>query len=207
MGKTSIRQSSSVCSYLALSEWHLGEIASCRANMNEAISLANELRDMNALALALAWAAALAHCECNPAEVDRLASQTIEVAMRHNFLYWLAIGTIDRGWARSASGNTAEGIPWIEQGISDLRATGMVLALPYQLARKAEALHLGDRTPEALEAINEAEALTEIFEERQWCAELNHLRGVFLATLGAEETQIEASFIAAIRIAREQKSI
>ena len=39
------------------------------------------------------------------------------------------------------------------------------------------------------------------------CAELNRLRGVFLATLGAEETQIEASFSAAIRIAREQNSI
>ena len=30
---------------------------------------------------------------------------------------------------------------------------------------------------------------------------------VFLAALGAEETQIEASFQAAIRIAKEQKSI
>jgi hypothetical protein len=30
---------------------------------------------------------------------------------------------------------------------------------------------------------------------------------VFLATLGAEETQIEASFAAAIRIAHEQKSV
>jgi hypothetical protein len=27
----------------------------------------------------------------------------------------LALGTIFRGWARSASGNSAEGIPWIEQ--------------------------------------------------------------------------------------------
>jgi hypothetical protein len=44
-------------------------------------------------------------------------------------------------------------------------------------------------------------------EARWWCAELNRLRGVFLATLGAEETQIEASFSAAIRIAREQKSV
>ena len=44
--------------YGAVSEWHLGEIASCQANMDEAISLAKELNDMNALALALDWAAA-----------------------------------------------------------------------------------------------------------------------------------------------------
>ena len=38
-------------------------------------------------------------------------------------------------------------------------------------------------------------------------SELHRLRGVFLATLGAEETKIEASLCEAIRIAREQKSI
>ena len=53
----------------------------------------------------------------------------------------------------------------------------------------------------------EEEALVERFEERWWSAELHRLRGVFLATMGAEETQIEASFGAAIKIAREQKSI
>ena len=42
--------------------------------------------------------------------------------------------------------------------------------------------------------------------QRYWCGELHRLRGVFLATLGAEETQIEAAFSEAIRIAREQKS-
>ena len=60
--KTSIRQSSAVCAMGRLSEWHLGEIASCQANMDEAISLAKELKDMNALALALDWAAGLGHC-------------------------------------------------------------------------------------------------------------------------------------------------
>ena len=72
---------------------------------------------------------------------------------------------------------------------------------------KAEALHLADRTSEALEAIKEAEALVERFEERFWCAELHRLRAVFLAAMGADETKIEASFCAAIKIAKEQKSI
>ena len=82
-----------------------------------------------------------------------------------------------------------------------------MLAHAIFLALKAEALHLADRTSEALEAISEAEALVERSEERWWCAELHRLRGVFLAAMGAEETQIEASFCAAIRIAKEQKSI
>jgi hypothetical protein len=49
--------------------------------------------------------------------------------------------------------------------------------------------------------------LGERSEERWWSAELHRLRGVVLTAIGAEETQIEASFCESIRIAREQKSI
>jgi len=71
---------------------------------------------------------------------------------------------------------------------------------------KAVALHLADRTSEALCAINEAEALAERFEQRHFCAELHRIRAVFLAALGAEESQIETS-CAAIQTAKEQKSV
>jgi tetratricopeptide (TPR) repeat protein len=190
----------------AVSEWHLGEIVSCHANINEAISLAKELNNMNALALALVWAGALAYFERNPPEVDRLTSDLIELSTRHNFGFFLALGAIYRGWARSAAGNTAEGIPWIEQGIRDFRATGSVLDLPLYLTLKAEALHLVDRISEALEAINEAEALAERFEQRFHFSELHRIRGVFLAAIGADEREIAVSFAEAIKIANEQKS-
>jgi hypothetical protein len=193
--------------YEAMCDWHFGAIASCHALMDEAIATAKELKDRYALALALSYAAGLAYLERNPAKVDRLASDLIELSTRHNFLNSLAAGAIYRGWARSASGNTTEGIRGIEQGIRDGRATGAVLGLAPDLARKAEALHLADRTSEALETINEAVAIAERFEHGYHSAELHRLRGVFLATLGAEETQIEASFREAIRIAKEQKSI
>jgi hypothetical protein len=175
--------------------------------VDEAISLAKELNDTNALAMALNWAARLGQLQRNPVEVDRLASDLIELSTRHNFVYWLALGAILRGWARSVCGDTAGGIAWIEHGLRDLRSTGSVLGLPDHLTRKAEALHLANRTPEALEAISEAQALAERFEQRCFCAEIHRLRGVFLAANGAEESQIEASLCEAIRIARQQKSI
>src|SRR5215470_2409977 len=162
---------------------------------------------MHALALALGWAARQAFMERNPAEVERLASDVIELSTRHHFAHWLAIGSLHRGWARSASGDTVEGISWIEDGIRDYRATGGIIGLPYLLGMKAEALHLADRTSEALEAIKEAEALVERYEDRFWCAELHRLHGMFLAATGAEETQIQASFGEAIRVAKEQKSV
>jgi tetratricopeptide (TPR) repeat protein len=193
--------------YEAMSDWHFGEIASCHVLMDEAISTAKELKDTNALVLALNFAAALAYCERDLVEVDRFALEVIGLSTRHNFVSWLTQAAISRGWARSASGNTAEGIPWIERGIRDLRATGAVLNLTFHLAGNAEALHLANRTSEALKAINEAVAIAERFEHGYCSAELHRLRGVFLATLGADETQIEASFCEAIRIAKVQKSV
>jgi hypothetical protein len=83
---------------------------------------------MNSLAIALAWAIGLTANERNSAEVDRLSSDLIELSSRQNFVFWLAIGIVHRGWARSVSGNTGEGIAWIEQGIRDYRETGAVLA-------------------------------------------------------------------------------
>ena len=191
----------------ALSEWHLGEIASCKATTAEAISLAKKLNDMNALALALFHTGFAGHFERDPAEVERCASNMIELSTRHNFAFWRAAGEVFRGWAQSISGSTAVGIARIEEGIADWRATGSMLVVPYWLALKAEVLHLADRTSEALEAITEAEALVVRTEERWWCAELHRLRAVFLTAMGADETQIEASFCEAIRIAKEQKSV
>jgi hypothetical protein len=61
--------------YEAMSDWHFGEIASCHALMDEAISIAKELKDTHALVLALIHAAGLAYLERDPVEVDRCASR------------------------------------------------------------------------------------------------------------------------------------
>lgn len=100
-----------------------------------------------------------------------------------------------------------QGIASIEDGIRDYRATGSILGVPCWFALKAEALHLANRTSEALAAIAEAEAVAQRTEERESSAELHRLRGVCLAATGAEEAQIETSFCEAIRIAKEQKSV
>ena len=139
--------------------------------------------------------------------MERLASDLFELSTRQKFAPFLRRATVLRGWARSASGETAEGVLWIEDGIGDYRATGSILDMPFLTALRAEALYLADRISNALKAIAEVEELIERFENRYWCAELHRLKGVFLTAMGADETQIEASFSAAISTAKEQKSI
>jgi TIR domain len=193
--------------YEALCEWHFGERASCQPTMAEAISLAKKLNDTNALAVALHFAACLAQYERNPAEVERLAVELVELSARHNFALWLACGKIYRGWARSTAGEGIEGIAWIEDGIREYRGTGSVMGAPHWLTLKAEALHRANRTSEALITLIEAQSLAQRAEEGECLVELHRLRGVFLATIGADEIQIEASFREAIRIAKDQKSV
>ena len=55
--------------------------------------------------------------------------------------------------------------------------------------------------------IREAETPVERSVARWWCAELHRLGAVFLAAIGAEERETEASFCAAIGTAKEQKSV
>ncbi len=191
----------------AIVEWHFGEIASSQATMAEAVSLAKELNDTHGLAAVLAFVGILGSLKRDAAEVDRIASNLTELSTRHLFAQWLAVGQLFRGWSRSVAGDTVEGTSSIEGGIAGWRVTGTTLVVPYMLALKAEALYLADRTSEAFETISEADAMVDRREERWWSAELHRLRGVFLAAMGADETQIEASFCAAIRTATEQKSV
>jgi hypothetical protein len=117
--------------YAALAKWHSQEIAACHATMKQAISLAKELNDTHALANAVFDSTQLAYYERNVSAVERLASEVIELATRYNFAFWLAIGSILRGWARSASGDTAEGISWIEDGIREYQAPGSAVLQLY----------------------------------------------------------------------------
>jgi hypothetical protein len=66
---------------------------------------------------------------------------------------------------------------------------------------------LAGRTSEALEAVDEAEALVERTEVRWGYVELYRFRGVFLTAIGADESKIEASFCAAVEIAKKYRSV
>jgi len=175
--------------------------------MAEAISLAKELNDIHGLASALGSAANLGQCGRNLGQVERFSSDLIELSTRRHFTQWMAIGAIYCAWARSASGDSAEGTPGIEQGTRDLRATGTVPGLPYYLALKAEAVYLVDRTSEALEAINEGEALAERLSS-VWCfPDCTGIAVCFSRLLVLRRPKLRLRFCEAIRIAREQKSI
>jgi len=68
----------------ALIEWHFGEIASCHATMAETTALAKELSDTPGLAVTLTYATFLGYYERNPSQVERLASDLVELTLAFN---------------------------------------------------------------------------------------------------------------------------
>jgi hypothetical protein len=123
-----------------LIKWHFGETAAWRVDMDEAISVAKEQNDMHGLVMALFFVTMLDHFERRTAEVERLATELMEVATRQHFAFWLAIGKTFRGWARSASGEAVEGLAWIEDGIRALRATAFREAIATAQQQKSISL-------------------------------------------------------------------
>ena len=162
---------------------------------------------MQALAQAIYYAGIVAHFDGDIAEVDRSASELIDLSAQHNFVTWLPLGFIHKGWARAASGDAFKGFAWIDEGIEDYRKRGSSLGLPYFLSLKAETLHSMGRVSEAHETIKDAQEMAEKFGIRWWYPELLRLRSVFLANLGAGDTKVESSFCAAIDSAKKQNSI
>jgi hypothetical protein len=88
----------------------------------------------------------------------------------------------------------------------DVKTCGVTRATPgtTQMAATRN-MRLCRRT--SLTSCLKAVAIAERFEHGYCSAGLQRLRGVFLASMGAEESQIETSFCEAIRIAKEQKSV
>ena len=107
--------------YKAFAEWHLGDAHSCREKLQEAISLAQEMKDEHALTIALGWAMGLAEIELNPPEVERLSSVIIEVSTRDNFAQHLAEGAFTAVGRAALPVIPSTGLPEIEQGIRDFR--------------------------------------------------------------------------------------
>ena len=62
-------------------------MSSCHAAIAEAISLAKELNDLHGLGVALHYAAVIGYHEGNPAQVERLTSELIDLSTRESFAH------------------------------------------------------------------------------------------------------------------------
>jgi predicted ATPase len=189
--------------------WLLGYPDQARRRSQEALSLAAELAYPLTLAWATNWAAWLDYyCRAWQAVQER-AEATIALATDQAMPWWLAMGQVLRGWARTMQGHGAAGIAEIQQGLAAWTDTGAELVRPYYLALLAEAYGHTGQTAEALHVLEEALEVVHTHGERVWAAEIYRLKGEFLLVSQRTQcprTEAEASLQCALDIARQQQA-
>jgi predicted ATPase len=200
-------------SYVALALWCLGYPDQALKRIHEALTLAQELSHPFSLVYALSSAAHL-HLYRREGQVTQ---ERVEAAMTlatgQGFAFWVAHGTILRGWVLAAQGQGEEGIAQMRQGLAAYRATGAEVGRPYWLAQLAGVSGKAGQAEEGLSVLAEALALVETTGERRGEAELYRFRGELLLMQGgrggsrtAPTDEAEVCFRQAIEVARRQQA-
>jgi len=105
------------------------------------------------------------------------AEATITLSTEQGFTYWLAEGTILRGWALAEQGQEEEGLRQLHQGLAAYGATGAKLWQLYYLSLMAEVHGKVGRVEEGLAELAEALSLVQNTGETEHEAELYRLKG------------------------------
>jgi predicted ATPase len=197
-----------VCRSLdALVLWYLGYPDQAQTRNDAAVALAQQIAHPYSLSYALGLAAVFHQCRREERFTQERADATISLTKEQGFPYWIAVGSLFRGWALVHQGQAQDGIEQLHQGLIAFRATGAEIWRPYWLMLLAEANGtLGE--PEAgLTVLTEALTLMDTTGERWYEAELYRLKGALLLQQNSDHhAEAEAAFHHALEIARMQQA-
>jgi class 3 adenylate cyclase/predicted ATPase len=187
--------------------WHLGYHDQAIALSQRALNLAHDVLHSFSVAVALAYAMMLRQFCRDDDTVDVYADEGLVLCAEQGFTYYLAWGTILRGWSLSAQGQGEAGLSLMRRGLADLRATGGEVRLPYYLALMAEVCGKTHHVAEGLTLVAEALTLVEKTDERWYEAELHRLKGALLLQQSSDNSvEAESCFHQAITIAQSQQA-
>ncbi|MGF6904198.1 putative ATPase/class 3 adenylate cyclase [Paraburkholderia sp. GAS348] len=198
-------------SFLAWTLWHQGYPDQSSKRNREGLALARKYTGGSSLALTLAYTAQLHQLRRDATLTRKYAEAVISLAAEQGMPFWLAWGTILRGWVLNQQGSIQEGIAQIREGLAGYRATGAEMGYSYFLVLLADSYRQAGETDAGLGAIDEAIAMESRSGEHCYEAELHRIKGHLL--LGASSDRIgdaaraeqaEACFHLAIAVARGQ---
>jgi tetratricopeptide (TPR) repeat protein len=166
---------------LAWVEWFIGEPDRATEYAIRARRLARELGHPLSLAYALAMSAVVCQCFEDIDATFEFASETVELATRNAFAYWLAWATILRGWAIARKGQPEAGLETMLKGLRAYEETGAQIFKPHALTLIADVHRSIGQYREGLAYLDEAAANAERTEIRFYDAETLRVKGDLLA--------------------------
>jgi predicted ATPase len=193
--------------FAACTLWYLGYPDQGRAQMDEAVTLAQQVAHPFSLGFALSIAAMFHQSRREMPAAQEYAESAINLTQEQGFQYWRANSSILRGWALAQQGQVQEGVERMHQGLRAHRGTGAEIARPYFLALLAEAYEIMGQPEEGLTVLTEALALVDTTGERWYEPELYRLKGDLLLQQHADnQAEAETCFHHAITIAQNQQA-
>ena len=184
--------------------WLLGYPERAARSSRQSLELAQQLSHVPSVVHALFHGVWLDQFRRDEHAAQNRAEILINMAANQGQLQYVAIGTIFRGWALAAQGETKEGIEAVRQGVAEYRATGAESWAPYYNALLAELLYEAKCNEEALSVLHEAQiAAKKAAEQFFWKAEMMRLEGELLLSHLTKQGEAESCFGKAIAIARD----
>jgi DNA-binding SARP family transcriptional activator/predicted ATPase len=196
-------------SYTSRALWFLGYPEQALKRSREALAVAQERNHPYSLADAQSTGGAMVHLFRRDLQAAQaLAEASLALASEHEFRYFVAQATMQRGRVLAEQGRREgieEGIAQLRQGLAAWETMRTRYRRPTFLAWLAEAYGKAGRAGEGLSVLDEALAQVEETDERCYEAELRRLKGELLLMQG-HEAEAEASFHNAIEVARRQQA-
>ncbi|MGB7291118.1 MAG: hypothetical protein WBD99_02985 [Thermodesulfobacteriota bacterium] len=195
-------------SYCAWYLWFFGYPDKALERAHQTLTVAQGLSHPYSFCFALRSFAVVNQFRSDTRATLKSADHLIKLSQEQGFAYWLAWGTILRGWAISKQGQGDQGVSQIVEGLNIHKDTEGELGRPYFLALKAEAnLEIG-KAEEGLRALGEARELVSKNEDRFFDGELYRLEGELLLALSHDcEAEAEACFHQALGVVRRQSAV
>jgi predicted ATPase/DNA-binding SARP family transcriptional activator len=186
--------------------WCLGYPQQALSRAFDAVKLVQDLDQPFNQALVSAYLALLQQL-CAPEAVARqYAEQAYALTSRYQANYYRTWASILVSYALAVAQPDEEHLVRLRGSISEFKAAGSHLRLPYYLALLAQVYAQAGRIDEGLVCIDEALAEARVTNERWWNAELHRLRGELLLRRDVDPADGEAALLRAIEIARSQQA-
>jgi DNA-binding SARP family transcriptional activator/predicted ATPase len=186
--------------------WCLGYPQQAQERGLDAVKLAQDLDQPFNQVLASAYLALLQQLRADQADAREHAEQALALASKYQAVYYRAWAGILVSYALALEQPNEERIGRLHGSITEFKASGARLRLPYYLSLLAQVYEKAGRAEEGLAAIDEALSEARTHNERWWDTELHRLRGELLLMQGANASDVEATSLRAIEIARAQQA-
>jgi tetratricopeptide (TPR) repeat protein len=135
------------------------------------------------------------------------ANAAIALSEEHDFVHYVAMGQILRGWAKAQLGEFEKGIAEILEGLEKERATGALLFDSYTLGLLADSCVMNERYQQAFDFLQQAELkLNEENSAQFYASEIYRLLGETYLRSNQDLDQATHYFSKGLKIAHEQKA-